>query len=128
MSHTLQPLDAAPEGREVRIGWDAPLATFYLQVLDVPPADADEDVIETVWQGTVPHEHPEPEPLVDIARRYADVPADLTAKLHADKHAVGGQFAGRVGTHLAGESALATIADAEQAARILVDLQVPPAG
>ncbi|MFJ1757655.1 hypothetical protein [Kitasatospora sp. NPDC088134] len=125
MSHELQPLADAPDGREVRIGWDAPLATYFLQVLDVPPADSDEEIIETVWEGGAPHEHPEPELLVALASQYATVPDDLVDTLRADKAADGEQFAGRVGTHFVGETSLSTVTDADRFARISADLETP---
>ncbi len=122
MRYELVPLDDAPAGREVTIGWDGPLSSYYLQVLDEPSADSDEEIIETVWEGAVPHEHPEPDRLLALAAEYARVPASLAESLRADKQAAGSQFAGRVGTHFVGEENLASITDPDQAARILVDL------
>ncbi|MDH6130070.1 hypothetical protein [Kitasatospora sp. GP82] len=122
MAHELTPLDDAPAGREVRIGWDGPLSTYFLQVLDEPAADSYEEVIETVWEGGVPHEHADPEHLVALASQYAHVPADLADTLRKDKQASGSQFAGRVGTQFVGEMNLPTVSDADQFARIITDM------
>lgn len=49
MSYDLTPLEDAPAGREVRIGWDGALDTFFLQALDEPDDPfADEEIIESV--------------------------------------------------------------------------------
>ncbi|MFB8236207.1 hypothetical protein ACFC58_06605 [Kitasatospora purpeofusca] len=128
MVHQLKPLDGAPVGRTVTIGWDSPLATYFLQVLDEPPADSEDEVIETVWEGGVPHQHPEPDHLVELAAQYATVPDDLAGTLRFDQEASGPQFAGRPGTHFVGERNLPHVTDPDQAARIVVDMDATPRG
>lgn len=68
-------------GGTLGIGWDPGLNTFFLQI----DADRDEPAI---WKGTSYGEHPEPEPLVALARKHcADVPEQLVATLRTDKAA-----------------------------------------
>ena len=67
-------------GLTVLIGWDAPLATYFLSVAD---EDADEPLI---WHGGRYGECPEPRPLLDLARQWSDaVPDALLSQLLADE-------------------------------------------
>jgi len=59
--------EARTPGVTVAIGWDAPLATYFLQVAD---EDGDEPLI---WRGGRYGEYPEPGPLLDLARQWSDV-------------------------------------------------------
>jgi len=73
-------------GARLAIGWDAPLATYYLQVwVDAFMHDEmDEDERETpqVWLGVSYGEAPDPHPLVAIARRHVPtIPDDLVQTL-----------------------------------------------
>ncbi|MFD9686807.1 hypothetical protein ACFWXO_13730 [Kitasatospora sp. NPDC059088] len=123
MSYDLTPLEGSPADREVRIGWDGPLSSYFLQVLDYPSdPDAEEEVVELVWMGAAPFEHPEPDDLLEVARQFAEVPDDLASRLAADKASGTSTFAGRVGTHLVGESTLAEVTSPEQAAQIFTAL------
>ncbi|MEV7775430.1 hypothetical protein [Kitasatospora sp. NPDC086791] len=127
MAHDLTPIEGSPADREVRIGWDGPLSTYFLQVLDYPSdPDVEEEVIEVVWMGAAPFEHPEPDDLLEIVRQYAEVPDDLAPRLAADKASGSGVFAGRVGTHLVGESTLAEVTRPEQAVQIFTALEQTP--
>jgi hypothetical protein len=93
-SHELHPRQGAPQGRTVRVGWDAPLATFFVQVLD---KDAE---VEVVWRGTDPHEITEACTVLDLARPYALIEDGLEQVLAAEARTEGSRFAGRVGTAL----------------------------
>lgn len=67
-------------GVTVTIGWDPPLATFFLHVVH---ADEDDPL---VWRGGRYGECPEPGPLLALARGWSDaVPEDLLAELLAEE-------------------------------------------
>ena len=87
MSHyELTPQDSR---YEVTIGWDPPLANFFLQVRDREIDDSDADPI-TVWKGADGYATE-----IDVARvleeaaKWADVPADLLDRLLSDKEREG---------------------------------------
>lgn len=68
----------------VAIGWDAPLATFYLQVWT--GREADEDDGPAIWLGTAYGEAPDPEPLIAIARQHlASMPTTIGRQLRVDQ-------------------------------------------
>lgn len=64
----------------VSIGWDAPLASFFLQVWT--GEEKDEDDGPSIWLGAYYGEAPSPFPLITVARRH--VP-DLSATLHRQR-------------------------------------------
>jgi len=71
-------------GTTVAIGWDRPLATFFVQVLRPHPNMKDEDdMVE--WQGTEADELPTASSAITIAARYASLPDDLGATLETDR-------------------------------------------
>ncbi|TCP97493.1 hypothetical protein C8J46_106116 [Sphingomonas sp. PP-F2F-A104-K0414] len=71
-------------GTTVAIGWDRPLATFFVQVLRPHlTLKGEDDMVE--WQGTEPDELPTAAAAIEIAARYADLPEDLGAKLETDR-------------------------------------------
>jgi hypothetical protein len=71
-------------GITVAIGWDRPLATFFVQVLRPHPNMKRED--ETVeWQGTESDKLPTAAAAIEIAARYADLPETLGADLETDR-------------------------------------------
>jgi hypothetical protein len=121
-SHELQTLPDAPAQRTVRIGWDAPLATYFIQVLD---EDEEGETVAVLWRGTDPHEIPEARTALDLVRPYATVDDGLEEVLIAEAAAEGERFAGRVGTALVGEATLTRVTDPDQAVAILTDLQKP---
>ncbi|MFE3584638.1 hypothetical protein [Streptomyces vinaceus] len=129
MSYDLNLLEGAPNGRIVRIGWDGPLDSFFLQVIDEPDDRTQEngdEFTQIIWKGTSPFEFPNPDDLVDIARQYAVIPDDLVDRLNTDKRDSSSAFAGRVGTHLIGESALRAVVNPEQATQIFAALEDTP--
>jgi hypothetical protein len=71
-------------GTTVAIGWDRPLATFFVQVLRPHPTmKGEEDMVE--WQGTEPDELPTAAAAIEIAARHASLPDDLGAMLETDR-------------------------------------------
>jgi hypothetical protein len=76
--------DFEQDGVRLTIGWDAPLATFFLQVWT--GEEADEDTGPSIWLGTAYAEAPRPEPLIAVARRHiAALPAAITRQLIVDQ-------------------------------------------
>lgn len=69
---------------EVAIGWDRPLATFFVQVLAPHPVLADEETT-ILWQGTAIGELPTAASAIRIAQPYADLPETLGATLETDR-------------------------------------------
>jgi hypothetical protein len=68
----------------VSIGWDAPLASFFLQVWTGDEQDEDEG--PAVWLGASYGEVRTPDPLIGIARRHVpDLPATLHRQLIIDQ-------------------------------------------
>ena len=65
-------------GTRIVLGWDAPLASYFLHVI------GEEDAV-LLWRGGPYGECPEPGPLLALARRWSDaVPDGLLARLLAD--------------------------------------------
>lgn len=76
--------DYRTDAARVSIGWDAPLATFFLQVWtgDVDDEDASPDI----WLGAFYGEAPQPDPLIAVARRHIpNLPATLHRQLTVDQ-------------------------------------------
>lgn len=73
-------------GARLAIGWDAPLATFYLTVwIDALQDGSDEDPPQ-LWLGASYAEVIHPSVLVTIARRHVPtIPADLAQTLMVDQ-------------------------------------------
>ncbi|MFJ5120945.1 hypothetical protein [Kitasatospora sp. NPDC088548] len=110
----LKPLPDA-ENLAIAIGWDGPLSTFYAQVLDI---EADEEDQEVLWEGTDPYQHPDPRPLIDLLRRYAEIPDGLADDLNRDAASAGDDFPGRAATTFVAEHALPRTTDPAQALKL----------
>lgn len=81
--HEIEPLD--PKHR-VTVGWDHPMQTFFIQVVDHALDDAgDNDDYMILWKGASMRELYEVEDLERIARRYAKFTPEIGAKLYGDK-------------------------------------------
>lgn len=83
--HVLEPYTA---GREVAVGWDRPLGTFFAQVFDTTK-DEDDQAYELLWIGFYPGEVPEPQDVCEAVRPWARVPSDLLDLLAADRRREG---------------------------------------
>ncbi|ANZ13328.1 hypothetical protein ACH4YO_40690 [Streptomyces noursei] len=116
-SHILIPLDGAPSDRTIRVGWDAPLATFFAHVLDNPIGDADEPVA-LMSTGGQPYEVPDVDVILGLIAPYAVIPSDLREQLIAEEAAEGDSFAGRPGSAVVARVALQNLEDPRQIAAI----------
>ena len=77
----------------VTIGWDRPLATFFVQVMQPHPRIDGEEAI-FIWRGTAPGELPTAAAAIALAADYADLPDDLGAILETDRLKSLGTFDG----------------------------------
>ncbi|MFE9613131.1 hypothetical protein [Streptomyces bauhiniae] len=77
-------LDHVHPGVRVIVGWDAPLATFFTQVWQLPRRDG-ALIRDLVAAGITPYEIDDPATVVDLARPFARVPDDLSAQLAQDR-------------------------------------------
>lgn len=69
---------------EVAIGWDRPLATFFVQVLAPHPVLEGEDAT-ILWKGTDFGELPTAASAIRLGQDYADLPDTLGATLETDR-------------------------------------------
>lgn len=75
----LDPLDGAAD-REIVVGWDPSLGTFFAYVADLDPQDEDLFLLDI---GTRPDEILDPDRIVEAVRPYAEIPDTLTDTLRA---------------------------------------------
>jgi len=71
-------------GKGVAIGYDRPLSTFFVQVMQPHPRIDGEEATH-IWKGSAPGELPTAAAAIAIAAKYADLPKDLGAKLETDR-------------------------------------------
>jgi len=69
-------------GREVYVGWDQPMLTYFLQVYD-PAKSEDENPV--VWRGTSLRELYDLDDLIRVARPHAALDATLRSTLYGDR-------------------------------------------
>jgi hypothetical protein len=72
-------------GHKIIVGWDPPLQTFFLQVIDREAEDAGKDDKFLLWLGWSLREICEVEQLVTLLSLFADVTPEMRAILHGDK-------------------------------------------
>lgn len=81
-------ITAANPNHKIIIGWDPPLMTFFIQVINRKTEEADDkdgpDKF-VYWAGLKPHEIYEIEDLVRHVRPYANIPHELRSTLYSDK-------------------------------------------
>lgn len=68
----------------VIVGWDAPLATFFAQVWQLPRRDG-ALIRDLVAAGITPYAIDDPATVVDLARPFAHIPDGLCAQLAQDR-------------------------------------------
>ena len=68
----------------VTLGWDRPLATFFVQVFGPDPEEEGEETT-ILWEGTVPGELATAAAAISRAAPYADLPNTLGATLETDR-------------------------------------------
>lgn len=71
-------------GQTVHIGWDRPLATFFVQITRPHPTRKGETEV-VVWQGTGDRELPTAASAITVAAAYGDLPSYLGAILETDR-------------------------------------------
>ncbi|MFD8385265.1 hypothetical protein ACFV2X_43235 [Streptomyces sp. NPDC059679] len=121
-SHTLTPLGGAPVGRTVRVGWDAPLASFFATAWDEPDGkDGENDHL--VFAGAAPYDISDVDTVLELVAPYAVIPGGLREQLLADRDAEGDRFRGRPATELVGRSALPYARSSQQADAIRAALR-----
>ncbi len=81
--YTLEPLDNRPDVKSIAIGWDRPLASFFVTVFGPRDADGEDVILE--WQGTAPDELPTAASALAVAARYATIPGGMGATLETDR-------------------------------------------
>lgn len=83
----LTPRDDRVVGREIFIGWDRGLGTFFAQVLDGPDVEG-EDMVR-VHVGSEPDDITDPAQAIDAIRPYAQIPDNLVEELIQQRDAPG---------------------------------------
>jgi hypothetical protein len=81
-------LTARDPAHKVIVGWDHPLLTFFVQVIDRAKEDAgddDKDDKFVLWRGTRPMEIYEIDQLGRIVGRYAEFTPEIGSTLYGDK-------------------------------------------
>lgn len=121
-SHTLPPLGGAPAGRTVRVGWDAPLASYFASVWD-EPGDDDTETNHLVFAGAAPYDIGDPATVLELVTPYAVIPEGLREQLLADRDREGDRFRGRPATELVGTAALPYARSTQQADAIRAALR-----
>lgn len=68
------------DGREIIVGWDKPLMTFFVQVW----VDAEDEDAPVFWVGAKPEEVASVEALSECVRPYGEIPDGILTGLRAD--------------------------------------------
>ncbi|WP_158892594.1 hypothetical protein [Amycolatopsis anabasis] len=88
----LTPLNAADHpDREIYVGWDRGMQTYYAQVFDGEDANGNEVLL--VDRGNSIGDLTYPGGVIDAVRDYAEIPADLATRLADDRAADTSTFA-----------------------------------
>ena len=82
--HELTSRDNANRHLEITIGWDRPLNTYFVQVLD-PTRDEEEPGFEILWRGTSFGEILSTDDAIALVAPWAEISADLQALLILDR-------------------------------------------
>jgi hypothetical protein len=83
----LTPREDGVAGRDIVIGWDRGLGTFFAQVLD--GTDAEGEPIVRVHVGGEPDDITDPAQAIDAIRAYAQIPENLVEELNRQRDAPG---------------------------------------
>lgn len=82
--YELQPKSYTPRVASVVVGWDRPLNTFFAQVFMKSGVPGDEPEA-TIWEGTELGQIQSAAEALALIDAYADVPADMAARLEVDR-------------------------------------------
>lgn len=119
-SHTLTPLGGAPANRTIRVGWDAPLASFFATAWDEHDNAKDDHL---VFAGAAPYDISDPTTVLELVAPYAVIPEGLHEQLLADRDTEGDRFRGRPATELLATAALPHAQSHQQADAIRAALR-----
>ncbi len=78
-------IPAKDPAHKIIVGWDHPLQTFFLQVIDRAAEAAESDDKMVAWDGCSPREMYEVEHLKRRLARYAELTPETGATLYGDK-------------------------------------------
>lgn len=78
-------IPARDPAHKIIVGWDHPMQTFFMQVIDRKKEDAGEDEKFAAWHGCSLREIYEVDDLRRALRRYGDLSASMGATLYGDK-------------------------------------------
>jgi len=78
-------IPALDQNHKVIVGWDHPLLTYFVQVIDRRADEDDEDDKFVLWKGTNWREIYEIDQLARHVRRFADLSPTIRATLYSDK-------------------------------------------
>lgn len=83
-------ITASNPAHRIVIGWDPPMMTFFIQVIDRKIEDTEDESDDApdkfvYWAGARPREIRAVEDLVRHARPYANIPHELRSALRGDK-------------------------------------------
>jgi len=78
-------IPARDPAHKIIVGWDHPLQTYFMQVIDRELEDAGEDDKFVSWRGTRIREIYEVDDLRRRLARYAEITPDMGATLYGDK-------------------------------------------
>lgn len=70
---------------KIIVGWDHPLLTYFVQVIDRAKEKSDPDNKLLLWRGTTVRELYEVEDVRRALRKYADLTPEMGATLYGDK-------------------------------------------
>jgi hypothetical protein len=78
-------LTAKDPALRVVVGWDPPLATFFLQVEDLRKEDDEDEDPMVAWLGFEPDEIPTVEALAEKLAPWAEIPMETRLRLAAER-------------------------------------------
>lgn len=78
-------LAARDPNHKVIVGWDHPLQTFFVQVIDRAKEVSDEDEKFVLWMGCYHREIYEVDILARVVGKYAELSHDMRMTLYGDK-------------------------------------------
>lgn len=81
-----QPIEAGV-ATNLAIGWDAPLATYFLQLLHIDPAT--DETTDVIWIGTNYEERQDVDEIIDLASHYSPEARSHRDRLIADRERQG---------------------------------------
>jgi hypothetical protein len=78
-------IPAFDHAHRVVVGWDRPLQTYFVQVIDRARESDDEDDKFVLWRGCRVRELYEIEDLARVVRRHAELTPEIRTTLYGDK-------------------------------------------